>query len=259
ASKPLVPMQIAPATAPKHSITIRPAIYIPALAVLLAAGAWVFMHRNAPPPAAPTGSQTAAPIAPPPVAATAKTTSPPAQPPAKSAPTAAPKDKPLKPVQQTKKSVTNQPSQSVAMQPAPPTSAAPPVVTPTPLTSSDASKPPAPKATEPAGAAASTTIQFSCNYELEEGTLTVTGNSLSLLSVDLKGKKTGKFLGLKHRFAGAFSRPVDVPASVHNLVVHVKSPNGSVNLTRAIFMAAPNGKDHTLHVYVNSDKLELSW
>ncbi len=259
ASKPLVPMQITPAAAPKHSITIRPAIYIPALLILLAAGAWTLTRRNATPPAVSAGNQAAAPIAPPPVASTAKTTAPPAQPSAKAAPPATPKEKPAKPVQQAKKSATSQPGQSVAMQPAPPTAAAPPVVTPTPVASSDASKPPAPKAPEPAAATAPMTIQFSCNYEIEEATLTVTGNNQNLLSVDLKGKKTGKFLGLKHRFAGTFSRPLDVPASVHNLVVHVKSANGDVNLTRAIFMPGPNGKDHTLHVYATSDKLQLSW
>ena len=75
----------------------------------------------------------------------------------------------------------------------------------------------------------------------------------------MKGKKSGKFLGLKHRFSGAYSRPVKIPPGVHMLSVHVESPDKSTYITQPIAMIAPNGKELSLHITVASDKLDFSW
>lgn len=89
--------------------------------------------------------------------------------------------------------------------------------------------------------------------------MTVSGNGRTILTAELKGKREGRLLGLKHRFSGAYSQPLKIPADAHNLTVHVESGKGSTNLTRTIDMFAPNGKEHTLHIYATSEHLQLSW
>jgi hypothetical protein len=102
-------------------------------------------------------------------------------------------------------------------------------------------------------------IQFNFEYDLEQVHLILSGDGLNLLAEDLKGKKSGKFLGLKRRYSGAFSRPVKVPVGVRLLTVHIESPDKSVDITRPIVMIPPNGKEPSLHVTATSNKLEFSW
>jgi eukaryotic-like serine/threonine-protein kinase len=260
ASKPLVPVQMA-APLPKHSITLRPAVYIPALAVLLVAGVWAFTHRNAPPPTAVPSAQTAGPVAPPQTAA-----SPPAG--AAKSPSEHPAANAVPPPirsERTKATPSSKNNKGAATRTSPtannsatPSAANAPAV-PTPTPSAEDANVAKPKPPEPTSAPAQTSIQVNCHYELEEATLTVSGGGQSLLSVDLKGKKTGRFLGLKHRFAGVYATPIKVPSGVHDLLVQIKSKNGSVNIKKPIALAAPAGKQPTLHIDANSEKLELSW
>ena len=89
--------------------------------------------------------------------------------------------------------------------------------------------------------------------------MTVSGSGHELLSADLKGKRQGRLLGLKHRFSGVFSHPLKIPTDVHSLTVHVESSSGSTNLTKTIAVLAPDGKEHTLHIFATSGSLQLSW
>lgn len=257
ASKPLVPVQTAPPV-PKHSITIRPAVYIPALAIMLIAFAWAFTHRTAPP----------APVAQPQTAAPAPATPPQsaAIPPAGGAGTTS---KPAAGMSAASKAETARTSPAprikkaapAAASPAPKTTetAAPPVAPPPPSTASESAGAAIPKPAVPAAAPAMSTIQISCRFELEEATMTISGNGRPILTAELKGRREGRLLGLKHRFSGAYSQPLKIPADAHNLTVHVEAGKGSTNLTRTIDMYAPNGKEHTLHIYATSERLQLSW
>ena len=87
----------------------------------------------------------------------------------------------------------------------------------------------------------------------------ISGGGRNLLSADLKGKRQGKFLGLKHRFVGTYSHPMKIPSGVRSLTVHIESSKGSVNLTRPTALPTPNGKELTLHINASQNKLQLSW
>ncbi len=256
ASKPLVPVQTTAPAVPKHSITLRPAVYIPALAILLVAGVWSFIHRSSPPPPAVASSQTASPVAPPQSAAipSAQATSgTPTQAAGKTSAPARSDSANVKPAPKPKKVASNPPSSTTTNSAEPAVATAPAVPapsTPTEVSTAAAPKPPAPSPTM---------VQFSFQYDAEEVHLSLSGDGLNLVAEDLKGKKSGKFLGLKRRYSGAFSRPVKVPAGVRNLTLHVESPNKTLNLTQPITLPAPNGKEATLHVTLASNKLEISW
>jgi serine/threonine protein kinase len=253
ASKPLVPVQTTAPAVPKHSITLRPAVYIPALAGLLVAGVWAFRPRTPPPLPQPVAAHpTAAPASLPQAAAVA-----PAQLAGKASVPAQSDASSVKPAPKPKKVASNPPSSTTKDSAEPAVATAPAV--PAPSTPTEVSTAAAPKPPPSAPAPSPTMIQFNFQYDLEAVHLTVTGDGLNLLAEDLKGKKSGKFLGLKRRYSGAFSRPLKVPAGVRSLTVHIESPDKSVDITRPIAMTQPNGKEPSLHVNATSNKLELIW
>jgi eukaryotic-like serine/threonine-protein kinase len=259
ASKPLVPVQTAAPAAPKHSITIRPAVYIPALAVLLVAFVWAFTRRTAPLPAPVTTTQTAAPVAPPTTAGPVNSAEKSPQPPGaeKTGPSPAQTERAkATPAPKLKKAAPTgmkPPEREVATTAgvAPPAPATPP-----PASSAAAARPP-----EPASAAAPLTVQVSCHHDLEEATLTISGSGQNLLSKVLKGerKRESKFLGLKHHYVGVFSSPISVPPNVHTLAVRIQSKKGSVDVSKDIALTPPKGKTPTLHIDEDSGELKLSW
>lgn len=252
ASKPLVPVQTTP-PAPKHSITLRPAVYIPALAFVLIAGVWAFVHNSAPSapnsqtPAATTAESPPQTTAAPSEGAPEPASNPPAEKPAATPPkTDAARTAPAAGVKLAAAAPAN-PGKTTTAQ-----TAAPSLPQPPPSATTQRSSRSAPSI-------AQGTIQISCRFELEEAKMNISGGGRDLLSADLKGKRKGRLLGLKHRFSGAYSHPLKIPTDVHNLTVHVESPSGSTNLTHTISVPAPDGKDHTLHIFVTSNNLQLSW
>jgi eukaryotic-like serine/threonine-protein kinase len=102
-------------------------------------------------------------------------------------------------------------------------------------------------------------IRIDCQYELEEATLSLSAEGRSVFRTLLKGRKAGKLFGLRHGYKGTFIKPIDIPAGLSNLTVHIESGDGSINLTRSITLAAANGKTPVLHVNASSKELELNW
>lgn len=256
ASRPLVPALKSTSAATPNK---QGAIWtggIAALAVLLAAGSWLVRHRNAPAPAAVVQPQPSP--APPPQTVlsghqpAAESSVAPAEAEKTNVPAASKTPKEL-PKPENKRTGPATPKTAAAARPSP----VPLPLTPTELPHPEEGKP-SPLAPAPA-AAAQTSIQFYCRYELKEAKLTLLADTQNVLSVDLQGRKTGKLLGLRHGYAGAFARPLKIPSGARNLTVHIQTDDKSINLARSIAVAAANGKPLTLHVIVSEDELQLSW
>jgi serine/threonine protein kinase len=245
ASRPLVPaLKSVPAAASKRPVAIWAAA---ALLALTVGGFWFARHRNVPPP---TAMVQPLPTPPAQSAAPAKASSPPATQKLKAQPSSQPRKS--RAVSEKPKGLSvSAADESAALQtPAPPPLA--PAEIPKPAETKTAPVPVPP-------AASSTTIRFDCHYQFEQAQLVLTADGQSLLTANLLGRREGKFLGLRHSFAGTYLRPIKIPASARNLTVHLRSEDGSVNLTEAIAVARPNGTIPTLHVYASSKGLKLSW
>jgi serine/threonine protein kinase len=234
ASRPLVPaLKSSPAAVPKKTHGLWTA-GLAALVALLAVGLWALRHRYTPPPPFETAAKSAA---------SSHTEA--AKPPARTASNAG--NAAAEPNNQNLESAAAKGKAGARPSPAPPT-ATPEVL-----------RKPQPSAAVQPPAASRSTIQLYSKYELEEATLTLSADGQNLFSVVLKGRKTGKFLGLKHGYQGTFSKPITIPSAVHNLTVHIASEDGSINLTRTIPRSAAGKKTPVLHVTASAKELELTW
>jgi hypothetical protein len=257
ASRPLVPaLKSAPAAAAKKPVAIWAAASVILLALVIG-GFWFARHRSAPPPAAMVQPSPAPPAASTQPAASAPATTPESAKP--SPPAAAEKVKTqASPGSGTRHAVSEN-RKAVSVSPANEPTAS---QTPTPLPATPTELPkPAETAAVPAPppAASPTTIRFECHYTFEQAQLVIAADGQSLLTANLRGRREGKLLGLRHGYTGTFLRPIKIPAAARNLTVHLQSADGSVNLTQAIAVARSNGTIPTLHVYASSENLKLSW
>ncbi len=101
-------------------------------------------------------------------------------------------------------------------------------------------------------------IELVCRYEVQEATLTVSGDSGILIRGTLRGRKKGGFLGIKGSFGGALTRSFTPPPGTRNLTVHAVSKDGSLDLSKTISLASAR-PSNILHVYVGPDQINLDW
>lgn len=222
------------------------------LLVLLGWGLLKFAWHKIPPPTAarlpvPATSQTA-PLPPSmaPIAPASASSEKAAMPPAGSAPSSARPAKKIQPKSTVKKrpATTEAPGAAANTTPVSPAVAKAPVARPAQST--------------PAPASVGNAIQFDCTYELKDGTLTISNESQVLLRRALKGKRKGKFLGIKSSYEGAVSQPITIPAGSKVLSVEVVSEDGAIDLTGEIALSSA-GASRTLHADVKSDQIALHW
>jgi hypothetical protein len=119
----------------------------------------------------------------------------------------------------------------------------------------------APSTANPPAAASSLparSIALRCRHELQEGTLTIASGGKPILQVELKGKKRRGFIGIRGGFSGVLSRPVSIPADARQLVVRVRSADGSVDLARKVPDPPAVGSD-TLVVVATEKQLNVEW
>jgi len=106
---------------------------------------------------------------------------------------------------------------------------------------------------------AATTIQLVCKFELKDAVLRVSNDAGEILKQDLKGKKKSGFLHIKGGYGGTFSQPLNLPAGTKNVYVNIQTPDGAVNLTRKVALAAPTTGSATLQISASDNKLDLRW
>lgn len=111
----------------------------------------------------------------------------------------------------------------------------------------------------PAPTTAARDVQFRCTFELQEATLTVSAGGQAILNKTLKGKKKGGLLGLKGKYVGSFSVPIRIPRGARELLLHVVTSDGSVDLTKKVPIEPPTGASQDLHVVVTSEHLTPEW
>jgi serine/threonine protein kinase len=119
----------------------------------------------------------------------------------------------------------------------------------------------APSTTNPPAAPPSLparSIALRCRHELQEGTLTIASGGKLIVQVELKGKKRRGFIGIRGGFSGVLSRPVSIPADARQLVVRVRSADGSVDLARTVPDPPASGSD-TLEVVATEKQLNVGW
>lgn len=98
-----------------------------------------------------------------------------------------------------------------------------------------------------------------CRHELEEATLTVSSGRNILLQTELKGRKKRGFVGIGGGFAGVLSRPISIPTGTRQLRVHVRSKDGSVDLTETVSATPPAPAADTLQVVAKRKRLTVDW
>lgn len=252
APRPLVPVQAA-AVAARKDRRVRPGVVFGAagVGILLILAAWVLGRRSTMPPAPMNSAPVTAPAPPAQAAAT------PPESAAKEGTTPLPSNQESA---STQTATPRQVSSEAGDQRTPPVSpASEAAAPPSPADTAKPAKPlpagPPPSAIVPAAS----TVQFRCQYELKEGTLTLSADGRTVFQEALKGRRKGRMLGLKRSYVGTLSRPIRIPPHARKLTVHVESEDGSVNLTRSISATVPAGRQPALHVSINSKRIEMSW
>jgi len=101
-------------------------------------------------------------------------------------------------------------------------------------------------------------ITLKCRHEFQEATLAISSAGKVILQAELKGKKRRGFVGIRGGFSGILSRPVSVPAEARQLVVRVRSADGSIDLARTAPDPPASGSG-TLEVVATQKRLDVEW
>ena len=101
-------------------------------------------------------------------------------------------------------------------------------------------------------------VTLMCRHEFQEATLTIASGGKVILQVELKGKKRRGFIGIRGGISGVLSRPLSVPADARQLVVRVRSADGSVDLARTTPDPPATGSD-ILEVVATQKGLNVGW
>jgi len=107
--------------------------------------------------------------------------------------------------------------------------------------------------------AAARTIQLFCSFALQDAILAVSNDTQVIFQGNLKGKKKGGFLHAVQGYTGTMSQTINIPAGTQRLLLHVRSADGTTNLTASTSVAASSNGPNTLHVTVSKNSLNSDW
>lgn len=102
-------------------------------------------------------------------------------------------------------------------------------------------------------------IQLFCRFELQDAVLTVSNESGVIYQGSLKGIKKGGFLHIGQGYAGTISHSLSIPVGTHSLSVHVRSADGTADLTGTTSVAPSSNGPGILQVIVSKNRINLHW
>ena len=107
--------------------------------------------------------------------------------------------------------------------------------------------------------AAARAIKLVCNFELQNAILTVSNESRVIFQGSLRGKKKGGFLHMAQGYNGTISASLRIPAGTQNLTLHVRSVDGTSDITGRTTISANSNGPSTLQIMVSKDRMSTHW